>query len=95
MRSKAEHVRHGYSYGFLRWYRNLSLLALALVALPFLIQEMRNGLYPQLERPWQQVGAQLGEAAPKRTETLEKRSPASASLAADAVADGEYNEITP
>lgn len=34
------------------WYRNLSLLALVLIALPFLVAQVRVGLYPQLERPW-------------------------------------------
>lgn len=37
----------------IRAYRNLSLLALVLIAIPFLIDQVRLGLYPQLERPWQ------------------------------------------
>ncbi len=36
--------------GLLVWYLRLSLLALLLVGLPFLVSEVRNGLYPQLER---------------------------------------------
>ncbi len=31
------------------WYRNLSFLALALIALPFMIDQARQSLYPQLE----------------------------------------------
>ncbi|HEC11903.1 MAG TPA: hypothetical protein ENI80_01400, partial [Acidiferrobacteraceae bacterium] len=33
------------------WYRNASLLALVLIAIPFMINQVRTGLYPQLERP--------------------------------------------
>ncbi|BBL71087.1 hypothetical protein [Methylogaea oryzae] len=36
-----------------RFYRNLSWLALAVVALPFMAEQLRQGIYPQLERPWQ------------------------------------------
>jgi len=31
------------------WYRNLSLIALLLVTLPFMVEQVRNGIYPQLE----------------------------------------------
>ena len=37
------------------WYRDVALLALVLMVLPFVISEVRNGLYPQLERPWQSL----------------------------------------
>ena len=37
------------------WYRNLSLLGLALIAIAFAVQQVRLGLYPQLERPWQSM----------------------------------------
>ncbi len=66
-----------------RWiggYRNLSLLALALLMLPFLVQQVRSGLYPQLERgggvsfnPMQQVtqgGMQADMAMEQKAETL-------------------------
>jgi hypothetical protein len=33
------------------WYRNLSLLTLAVIAVPFLVNEVRTGIYPQLEQP--------------------------------------------
>ena len=39
------------------WYRNLSLLGLALIVIPFAVQQVRIGLYPQLERPWQSMTA--------------------------------------
>ncbi len=40
------------------FYRNLTLLALALIVLPFMIQQVRLGLFPQLERPYQNLGAE-------------------------------------
>ncbi|TCT20709.1 hypothetical protein [Thiobaca trueperi] len=43
--------------GLVTWYFRLSLLALLFVGLPFLVGEVRGGLYPQLERtPWAGMG---------------------------------------
>ena len=36
-------------------YRWLSVLALVIIILPFSVNQVRQGIYPQLERPWQQV----------------------------------------
>ena len=51
------------------WYRNLSLLALLLMALPFMILEVRGALYPQLEgprfSPQPRVAAVRGTTAPQ------------------------------
>ncbi|RLA07848.1 MAG: hypothetical protein DRQ54_04930, partial [Gammaproteobacteria bacterium] len=41
--------------GVLDRYRWLSVLALVLIILPFSVGQIRQGIYPQLERPWQQV----------------------------------------
>lgn len=38
---------------FISWYRNAFWLALIMVALPFMVTQVRTGLYPQLEKPWQ------------------------------------------
>jgi hypothetical protein len=35
------------------WYRNAFWLALVLVVVPFMVTQVRTGLYPQLEYPWQ------------------------------------------
>lgn len=35
-----------------RIYRNLALLALVLIAIPFMVDQARFALYPQLEQPW-------------------------------------------
>ena len=36
----------------LRFVYGLSLVLLAIIAIPFLVEEVRTGLYPQLEHPW-------------------------------------------
>ncbi|MCG3200586.1 MAG: hypothetical protein NFCOHLIN_00442 [Gammaproteobacteria bacterium] len=45
--------------GRLRWligiYRTLSVLALVAVIIPFLVQQVRVGLFPQLEQPWRGI----------------------------------------
>ncbi len=48
-------VPKGKFYLVVTWYRNLSLLGLALIAIAFAVQQVRIGLYPQLERPWQSM----------------------------------------
>lgn len=40
---------------FVRWYRNACWLVLVLIVIPFLIDQVRMGIYPQLEKPWQQI----------------------------------------
>ncbi|MBU0500361.1 MAG: hypothetical protein KJ558_10420 [Gammaproteobacteria bacterium] len=42
-------------------YRLLSLAALVLISIPFIVQQVRVGLYPQLERPWQPATGHLAE----------------------------------
>jgi hypothetical protein len=37
------------------WYRNACWLALILIAIPFMVSQVRMGLYPQLEKQWQQI----------------------------------------
>ncbi len=34
------------------WYRNAFWLVLAFIAIPFMVDQVRTGLYPQLEYPW-------------------------------------------
>jgi len=38
---------------FMTWYRNAFWLALVMATLPFMVEQVRTGLYPQLEKPWQ------------------------------------------
>lgn len=64
-------------------YCNLGLVALAIIAFPFAVNQVRVALFPQLERPWQAVremegaaagGALMDEAA-VRTETPKRLTP--------------------
>lgn len=43
----------GRFFKFMSWYRNAFWLALIMTSLPFMLEQVRTGLYPQLERPWQ------------------------------------------
>ena len=45
-------------YPLARNYLLLSSLALVLLALPFMVDQVRNGIYPQLEQAWQSMGQQ-------------------------------------
>lgn len=39
------------------WYRQASWLALVLITLPFMVNQVRIGIYPQLDNPWQDIHA--------------------------------------
>jgi hypothetical protein len=47
-------------------YRNLSLLALVIISVPFMVQEVRTGIYPQLEKPWQNFAVQPPGVLPQQ-----------------------------
>ena len=36
----------------LKWYRNLCWFSLLIIVIPFMVSQVRMGLYPQLERQW-------------------------------------------
>ena len=40
---------------FMRWYRNTCWLGLLVIAIPFMVNQVRTGLYPQLEKPWHTI----------------------------------------
>jgi hypothetical protein len=48
----------------LLYYRG-SLVVLAVIALPFLVNEVRTGIYPQLERPWRVLSGTPATTAPE------------------------------
>jgi hypothetical protein len=52
----------GLFFKFMTWYRNAFWLALIMTALPFMVHQVRTGLYPQLEKPWQVVEPQYSVA---------------------------------
>lgn len=43
---------------FIKWYRNIGWLALLLIAIPFMVDQVRVGLYPQLEKQWLPISPQ-------------------------------------
>lgn len=45
----------GYFLSAIKSYRAACWLVLTLITLPFLVNQIRTGLYPQLEKPWQHV----------------------------------------
>ncbi|MCI0505965.1 MAG: hypothetical protein L0Z73_07605 [Gammaproteobacteria bacterium] len=46
-------VPHNTLRKFVMAYRNFSLLALIIITVPFMVDEVRHGIYPQLEKPQQ------------------------------------------
>jgi len=53
----------GWFSRFVRLYRDLSLIALLIIVLPFMMQQVRQSIYPQLERP----RIQLAKSTPYTT----------------------------
>ncbi|MFI3154948.1 MAG: hypothetical protein QX199_02195 [Methylococcaceae bacterium] len=51
----------GRFFKFISWYRNAFWLALIITSLPFMVEQVRTGLYPQLEKPWQTVDMQVSQ----------------------------------
>jgi len=39
----------------LTWYRNFCWLSLIIIVIPFMVDQVRIGLYPQLEKQWKQI----------------------------------------
>lgn len=56
--------------GLVRGYRNLCWLGLLVIGLPFMVAQLRIGLYPQLERP-QQAAMPLGRVASMAPQILD------------------------
>ncbi|MEQ1486474.1 hypothetical protein [Methyloglobulus sp.] len=46
------------------WYRNAFWLALVLIVVPFMVNQVRTGLYPQLEYPWQNIAYPASAPSP-------------------------------
>jgi hypothetical protein len=44
----------------INWYRRGCWLVLAAIVLPFMLDQVRIGIYPQLERPWQDIYQDYG-----------------------------------
>lgn len=59
------------AFRFVEGYRLASLLALLIISLPFMVQQVRTGLYPQLERPYQAAVDTVGSYRTRGVEALE------------------------
>jgi len=62
------------------WYRNLALLSLVIIAVPFMVNQVRIGLYPQLDTPNEMSYPMLTEIA---------QAPVPAPMAADMATTSE------
>lgn len=96
---------------FMCWYRNAFWLALIVTTLPFMVAQVRTGLYPQLEKPWQAINmqepqygvpAELSVAAPayqamnKMEEAMSQRSrPAKSPVLPETDAAVNFDRIDP
>jgi hypothetical protein len=73
---------------WVRAYRFLAFIALALIALPFFVDQVRNGLYPQLERPWEMAAmAQTEATAVETPQAVAPAAPPAPAAEADSAAD--------
>lgn len=77
-----------------RWYRNLCWLGLILIVIPFSINQVRIGIYPQLEKPWQQITTDQQNQVSTQGNTVEaSAAPAPASDASAPVEQMAIDEI--
>ena len=65
-------LKHTRVFRFARNYLMLSALALVLLALPFIVEQVREGIYPQLEYAWQQMGEQPARRQPVSAPSVAK-----------------------
>lgn len=67
------------------WYRNMSWLVLAFIIIPFMVSQVRVGLYPQLEYPWQNIVYPAAIPAPAPTVAMGQVEPAMDAAAPEAM----------
>jgi hypothetical protein len=70
-----------------RWYRNGCWLALAAIAVPFMVSQVRIGIYPQLEYPWQDIHVTY------QTDNMVSSMPASMPMVAMDAAKQQLGEV--
>jgi hypothetical protein len=76
----------GLLLSIVRMYRNACWLALLIITLPFLVDQVRKGLYPQLEKPWQQITT-LNEPNPLAVKSIQS--------SADRLATAQQKVVAP
>ncbi|WP_133511960.1 hypothetical protein [Candidatus Thiosymbion oneisti] len=77
---------------FLLFYQRGSLVLLAVIAVPFLVEEMRTGIYPQLERPWTPPAQMSTAMAPTLMEESAGSMRADSEMVLDQTIAGEKQE---
>lgn len=92
----------GRFYKLMRWYLKACWLALVVIAVPFMVSQVRMGIYPQLEYPWQAI--QVTGRADKLASSMPATMPMEAMDAAQqqlgemakrARGKGGYNRVMP
>ncbi|MGZ8954192.1 MAG: hypothetical protein ACXW0Q_05880, partial [Methylovulum sp.] len=69
---------HGKFLKLMNGYRNVCWLALAMITIPFMVDQVRMGLYPQLEKPFQanhapEYPSSMPAPAPAQNQEMETR----------------------
>ncbi len=71
------------------WYRNAFWLALVLIVVPFMVNQVRTGLYPQLEYPWQSAVFPATVSSPAPPVVMNQATSAMDAAAPEAVQEQE------
>jgi hypothetical protein len=89
-------LRDTRAFPLVRGYLILSSLALVLLALPFMVDQVRNAVYPQLAHPWQSLGdqslRQMPAAAKSPVRKAETATGAITEFAEDRLASPAFRE---
>ncbi len=67
-----------YLLRIIKCYRSACGLILVIITLPFLVQQVRTGIYPQLEKPWQPLTTLSQSTTPTISDAITKEKIASA-----------------
>jgi hypothetical protein len=76
----------GWFSSMVRWYRELALISLIIIVLPFMMQQVRQSIYPQLEKPWASLekGAGYNQATYNKNFRYDKSAQIAAEIATEA-----------
>jgi len=80
-------------FTLINWYRRGCWLILVAIVLPFMVDQVRIGIYPQLERPWQDIYQEGGYAT--GGQVMPASAPVMQQQEAGAMMDKANNPATP
>ncbi|MDP3010031.1 MAG: hypothetical protein Q8N30_13305 [Methylococcales bacterium] len=80
-------------FSIINWYRRGCWLILVAIVLPFMVQQVRIGIYPQLERPWQDIYQDGGYARGQVMPMALPVEPAPMTMDAEQQAEAVMDEI--